>query len=204
MSRTPKYDNEDLLKAAAEVFLEHGPAAGTALIAKRAGVSEGILFKRFSTKEALFEAALTVGMDSDQWRQDLIGSAGKGSPHDNLKKAVLALFVKLEKLVPKLMILEGRGHHHPLPSGTKAPPLEDAAVIAAYLEKEAGHGRLKIDRPELHAHEIVGAIVHCTMLKLRHQVNIASPEQWADHLVEVHLAKSGGARARTTSRKPRR
>lgn len=199
MSRPRKYTDEDILKAAAEVFLEHGAAATTALIARRAGVSEGILFKRFKTKEALFEAALTSGMESDQWRKELIGSVGKGDLHANLKKAIVALFDKLQGLIPKLMILEGRGHHRPCPSGAKAPPLEDAAAIAAYLRKEAGIGRLKIDHPERHAHEIVGAVVHCTMLKLRHQTDICSPGQWADHLATVHL---GGVRRKRVRKTP--
>lgn len=199
MARPRKYDDELILKAAATVFLEQGASAGTAMIARRAGVSEGILFKRFKTKEALFEAALTADGESNQWRQLLIESAGKSTPRRNLKKAILALFDKLQKLVPKLMVLEGQGRHRPPPSGAKAPPLEDAAAITAYLKKEVKNGRLKLAHPERHAHEIVGAVVHCTMLRLRHRVEICSVERWADHLADVHLGKAGGRRARKAS-----
>lgn len=199
MSRPRKYDDEEILKAAADVFLERGAAAGTALIAKRAGVSEGILFKRFKTKEALFEAALTSNRESNQWRRELMESAGQGTPHDNLKRAILALFDKLQRLVPKLMIMEGRGHRRMPPLDAKAPPLEDAAAIAAYLKKEVKNGRIKIDFPELHAHEIVGAIVHCTMLKLRHRTKFCRPEQWADHLAKVHVANTRCTRSPKTS-----
>ncbi len=201
MPRPLKYTDEEILAVAAEVFLEQGASATTALIAKRAGVSEGILFKRFKTKEALFEAALMSDRESNHWRKELIDSAGKNTPHHNLKTAILALFRKLEKLVPKLMILEGRGHHRPLPSGAKAPPLEDAAAIAAYLKKEVKIGRVGLNHPELHAHEIVGAIVHATMLELRHQAGICSPERWANHLAEVHLGASLVDRPQKTSAK---
>lgn len=187
MSRPRKYNDEEILQAAAEVFLEHGATAGTALIAKRAGVSEGVLFQRFKNKEALFEAALMQGTESDQWRETLLAGIGRGSPHANLKKAILALFDKLQKFIPRLMILEGRGHHRPFPSGAKAPPLEDAQAISAYLEGEIEKGRLWIEQPELHAHEIVGAVVHCTMLKLRHQIEVYTVEQWAEHLTRTHL-----------------
>jgi AcrR family transcriptional regulator len=204
MPRPRQYTDEEILKAAAEVFLEQGAAATTALIAKRAGVSEGVLFQRFKTKEALFEAALMLETESDHWRQELIDSAGKNTPRLNLKKAILALFTKLEKLIPKLKILEGRGHHRPPPLGAKAPPLEDAAAIAAYLKKEIKIGRITLDRPDLHAHEIVGAVVHSTMLKLRHQTEICSRGQWASHLAEVHLGTSPGRQSRKTpSSKPR-
>jgi len=196
MSRPRRYTDEEILKVAAEVFLEQGASATTALIARRAGVSEGILFKRFKTKEALFAAALMSDNESNQWRQELIDSAGKNTPHRNLKKAILALFSKLEKLIPKLMILEGQGHHRPPPPGAKAPPLEDAAAFVAYLKKEIKIGRLKLDHPDLHAHEIIGTVVHGTMLELRHQAGICSPEQWADHLAEVHLGAPIGKRPR--------
>ncbi len=190
MSRPKKYHDEEILKAAADVFLEQGAAAGTAAIARRAGVSEGVLFKRFKTKEALFRAALMAETESDQWRQILLESVGKGTPHGNLQKAIVALFDKLRKFIPKLMILEGQGHLRPFPAGAKAPPLEDAKAIAAYLKKEIKLGRLKLDRPDLHAHEIVGAVVHGTMLELRHQMEICTPGRWADHLAETHLAES--------------
>lgn len=199
MSSLRKYKDEQILHAAAEAFLEHGAAASTALIAKRAGVSEGILFKRFKTKEALFEAALTSEMESDQWQQTLLASVGKGTPRSNLKKAILALFDKLQRLIPKLMILEGQGRRRPFPSGAKAPPLEDAKAITTYLKREVKNGRLRLDRPELHAHEIVGAVVHCTMLRHRHQTEIGSPEQWAGHLADVHLGNSRSRRVRNAS-----
>jgi AcrR family transcriptional regulator len=90
MSRPRKYDDPAILEAAAAVFLENGAGASTLRIAERAGASEGILFKRFKTKEALFEAAMTGGTGSDQWRKVLLGSVGKGSPKHNLRIAILA------------------------------------------------------------------------------------------------------------------
>ncbi len=197
MARSQKYADETLLQAAAEVFLEEGPAAGTARIAKRAGVSEGILFQRFKTKEALIEAALTVATEASPWRDALLASAGKNTPQINLRKAIRALFEKVEQLVPKLMMLEGRGHRRP--PCHKAPPLEDAMAIATYLKKEIALGRLRMTHPELHAHEIVGAVLHGTMLKFRHQVAVCDPAKWANHLVAVHLPRPANARKRSSS-----
>jgi AcrR family transcriptional regulator len=45
-----------LLDAAAEVFSEHGLDASTAEIARRAGVGQGTVFRRFPTKEHLIAA----------------------------------------------------------------------------------------------------------------------------------------------------
>jgi AcrR family transcriptional regulator len=187
MPRPRKYDDSAILEAAAAEFLENGAGASTARIAGRAGVSEGILFQRFKTKEALFEAAMTAEPGSNLWRKTLLDRVGMGVPEDNLREAILALLKKLEKVVPKLMVLEGQGARRPPHPGRKAPPLEDAATIATYLSREAKCGRLSLDHFDLHAHEIVGAVMHYTMIKVRHQVKVASPKRLAEHLVAVHL-----------------
>ena len=59
MARTKTISDEDLLQIAREVFVKSGIAASSKEIARQAGVSEGILFQRFSTKEELFFAAMT-------------------------------------------------------------------------------------------------------------------------------------------------
>src|SRR5690606_27974074 len=103
-------------------------------------------------------------------------------------RAIVALFKKLHRMVPRRMILEGRGLHRAPVPGKKAPPLEDAEVIEEYLRREARLGRVKVERPDLHAHEIVGAVAHVTRLNFRHRARVCSPERWAAHLVKVHLA----------------
>lgn len=195
MSRPQKYSDEKILTMAAKVFLEHGPQASTAQIAKEAGVSEGILFKRFKTKQALFEAALTLDTEPNQWRETLLASVGKGSPKENLQTAILALLTKLQKIIPKFMVLEGRGLKRPLMKAkAKAPPLEDAATFTAYLKQEAKLGRVQGDRFELHGHEIVGAVVHNAMMKIRHKKDFCAPEELAEHLADIHLADSRKAK----------
>ena len=59
MARTKTISDEDLLEIARQTFVEVGLAASSKEIARRAGVSEGVLFQRFSTKEELFFAAMT-------------------------------------------------------------------------------------------------------------------------------------------------
>lgn len=58
MGRKKTISDADLLTAAREVFVEKGIGASTKAIAKHAGVSEGVLFQRFQTKEDLFFAAM--------------------------------------------------------------------------------------------------------------------------------------------------
>src|SRR5215831_3772725 len=56
--RPPTIDSQRLLGVARDVFLERGIRATTLEVAERAGVSEGVLFHRFKSKEALFSAAM--------------------------------------------------------------------------------------------------------------------------------------------------
>ena len=57
MPRPRTITDEQIVEAARAAFLEQGFSATTAEIARRAGISEGTLFKRFATKEDLFEEA---------------------------------------------------------------------------------------------------------------------------------------------------
>ena len=58
MARPKTIEDADILRAAREVFIEGGALGSTREIARRMGVSEATLFKRFPTKTALFLAAM--------------------------------------------------------------------------------------------------------------------------------------------------
>jgi AcrR family transcriptional regulator len=58
MGRNKTISDAELLDAARRVFVAEGFAASTKSIARQAGVSEGVLFQRFATKEELFFAAM--------------------------------------------------------------------------------------------------------------------------------------------------
>jgi AcrR family transcriptional regulator len=58
MGRKKRISDADLLAAAREVFVKEGFGASTKEIARRAAVSEGVLYQRFLTKDELFFAAM--------------------------------------------------------------------------------------------------------------------------------------------------
>ena len=60
MGRNKKVSDRELLEAARAAFVEGGFSVPTREIAKRAGVSEGVLFQRYATKAELFFAAMVL------------------------------------------------------------------------------------------------------------------------------------------------
>ena len=58
MGRNKTIPDTGLLEIARRVFVEKGLGASTKEIARRTGVSEGVIFQRFNTKEDLFFAAM--------------------------------------------------------------------------------------------------------------------------------------------------
>ena len=60
MARKKTIPDTELLAVARGVFVDRGFAASTKEIARRAGVSEGVLFQRYPTKADLFFAAMVL------------------------------------------------------------------------------------------------------------------------------------------------
>lgn len=58
MTRPKTISDEDLLAVARKVFGQQGRTASTRAIARQAGISEGVLYQRFGSKEELFFAAM--------------------------------------------------------------------------------------------------------------------------------------------------
>src|ERR1035438_5507653 len=73
MGRNKSISDDDLLAAARRVFVEQGYAASTREIARRAGVSEGLIFQRFQTKEDLSVGGPHLPAFPDQGRPVLRG-----------------------------------------------------------------------------------------------------------------------------------
>ena len=58
MGRKKTVSDADLLEAARAVFMAEGIGASTKEIARRAKISEGVIYQRFATKDELFFAAM--------------------------------------------------------------------------------------------------------------------------------------------------
>ncbi len=103
MSRPKTIAEEDLLSAAREVFIEGGFAASTKRIAKRAGVSEALLFQRYGTKADLFFASM-VPPPMDMGVYITTAAAGTDG-RDTLERLAWAMLDYFRAAVPMLLPL---------------------------------------------------------------------------------------------------
>ncbi|NOK31635.1 helix-turn-helix transcriptional regulator [Corallococcus exercitus] len=173
MARPVTIQDDVLLKAARELFLERGVRATTAEIAARAQVSPGILFKRFKSKEALFRAAMgSQTVDAEPpLPVDLDARVGKGRVEDTLVELGLGLAEKSQRFIPTLM-MAWSNRQTPGGEATSPSDLERASgraaarveKIADYLAQEARLGRVRDGDFQVFAQTFVGALWHHAFL----------------------------------------
>ena len=142
MVRPTVHDEEKVLDIARQVFLEYGPSASVALVAKNAGVSDALLFKRYKDKQGLFLAAMDI--PAPQLDSLLADKSGKGVVKDNLEATLLELIEFFRAAVPRLMALWS---HKNIPFieqlHQQSPELPQrlSEPVSAYLSKEFNLGR---------------------------------------------------------------
>ena len=162
MPRPVSIHDDAILAAACQVFLADGYQASTAEIARRAGVSEGSLFKHFRTKTDLFLAAMDVQSREQERQESLISGIGKAAIRPALEAYGRHLLKHLQIVMPRILMVTSSGvrfakHYNP----TQCPPLQHVEILTRYLRAEVQCRRLRLAHPEIHADVFVGALSHC-------------------------------------------
>lgn len=167
--RPPSIDSERLLAVARDVFLERGIRATTLEVAERAGVSEGVLFHRFKSKEGLFSAA----MDFD----------GEHAPHAiletiatldglDVREAIVRVATKLFEIgrvaLPILMLSWSNPQpcSGPIFDKKRQKFREVLKALAAYFERQMELGKLRRMDAEMLARTLLGAVHHFAMTRI--------------------------------------
>jgi AcrR family transcriptional regulator len=159
MARTTTITDKQILEAARAIFLEEGFGAQTAKIARRAQVSEGSIFKRFPTKEALFFAALEID-PTPAWHAEIDRRAGTGNCRDNLQAIFLSMLHFFNEMLPRTITALGSlGSMSARPfEGVEHPIFNDERKVQTFLRQEMELGRLHIGDAELLAQLILGSL----------------------------------------------
>ena len=118
-----------LLDAAREVFVEKGAGASTRDVARRAGVSEGVLFQRYKTKADLFFAAMTPPAADPV--QILWSGEGAAGNREALEEAALRILAYFREAMPLLLPLVNHPSFDPEQFFHNEAPASLQAWIAA-------------------------------------------------------------------------
>ena len=170
MGRPTVIRDETIIDAAREVFLERGYQATTAEVAERAGVSEGSIFKRFSSKVDLFQAAMRSQIEEPDFVKTLAARVGQGQVWDNLVEIGMQVVAFFRTTTPLMMMKWS----NPGPEGSvpcmmnepNPPQLRTLARMAGFFEAEARAGRIRRHDPEIIARAFLGAIHNFVVFEL--------------------------------------
>ncbi|MEY4547101.1 MAG: hypothetical protein RL685_3296 [Pseudomonadota bacterium] len=170
MARPVSISDDQILDAARALFTEKGPRATTAEIAERAGVSEGILFKRFGSKVGLHKAAMTSDMAGTWIRREMHAQAPLRTKKD-FERFIRWQVDALRNVVPvALMAWSFRAEVGALPAdlaGPESAPLVALRTLAELLEAEMAAGYLAQRDAAAIAQTMTGAAWHFVFLELQ-------------------------------------
>ena len=207
MSRPVIIHDELILAAARDVFLEQGIRATSAEVAKRAHVSEGTLFKRFKTKDALFEAAMSRAFhaEAERFAGSLLGRVGRGALKDELEDVAvrgIEFFRKIAALNMMQASNPAKAGHRMNEHGEHRA-LEGRRLFEAYFEAEKKLGRLREVDASILARSFTGALYNFAAMEVMlagAEENPMDHRKFAKGLVDLFLHGV----AATTSAKPAR
>ena len=160
MPRPPKITNEEILAAARQVFLEQGEGGSTLEIAEKAGISEASIFKRFSTKQALFLAAIGIS-ETPQYVKLLSSQTSTTEIRTELTEICTQMMEFYQEVMPRVMMMMTKTKSSLPP--LVPPPLKDAQLFEGYLDRAIAQGQLKPCDSMTVAHAIVGAVQNYVM-----------------------------------------
>lgn len=151
--------DEQLDHAARAAFLELGPAAPVADVAKRLKVSQAALFHRTGSKEALMLRALRPGAP-----EALVVWASPPDAtvpvHQQLTPVLRGLMNFLKQAVPGLLVLRSAGLplERTLPPGEVPPPVALRRALADFLVRAHELGLTALRSPAVVADALLSAL----------------------------------------------
>ncbi len=184
MARTRKITDKQILDAALAVFLEQGFGASTVDIARRAGISEASIFKRFSTKENLFLKAMGLP-GVPLWRSSLKSLVGKGNLKENLKLISLQVIEYFQEHMPKLIMLMSKGLTTPadMVKSEGTPPIQNLKALVLFFKIEMKLGRMKAVDPRTVALQFMGSCISYVFLS-QLSAPLPEPKDYIEDIIE--------------------
>jgi len=178
MARPSTISTEHILDVARREFLARGYGVSTAHIALKAGISEGTIYKRFATKDALFHASM--GLPDTGFVDDWAALVGTGTPEANLRFMGARMLTTYRELLPCLMMLWSSSNADPMEAmkhNPEPPPVKVLLAVRNYVAGEVELGRLQASDPEAAARMFLGSIMNYVFFETIGQVPEGDGEQ---------------------------
>jgi AcrR family transcriptional regulator len=193
MARPTTIKDEEILRAAREVFLARGISATTAEVAERAKISEGTIFHRFKSKVELFRAAMDFGTDAFavEWLGGLENRVGRGEVLEQLHELAHGALAFFRRMMPLMMMSWSNPGSSGLPDKLQVPnmpPLVALKQLTGYFEAEMRAGRLRRHDPEIVARMFVGSLSNYALFEIFMQASKElplPPETFVRGLVQI-------------------
>lgn len=167
--RPPRISSEKLLDVAREVFLERGIRATTLEVAERAGVSEGIIFHRFKSKDALFREAMHFDLDDVP---KMMARAADGLESLEIREALFRIasaLLEIGRVAVPLMMMSWSNPERKdacAAENKRADYQEMVKRLASFFEAKMNEGKLRRIDTEVFTRVFLGALHHYCMAQL--------------------------------------
>lgn len=165
MATRKTISDEQLLQAALAVFKEQGVSASTQDIARRAGTSEALLFKRFGSRDELFTAAMRCAVPPP-WVQRLDAMRGTGDVRENMVEIATGMIEFMRSIAPRMVMSWSARCDIVRALGADAPPVRSLKALANWFDAEMRAGRMRPRDPEVVARIFGGAVFHHVFLEM--------------------------------------
>ena len=161
MTRVEQRDKrrQEILTAALDIFIHKGfTAAKTQDIANAVGMSEGLLFHYFETKEKLYEELVRTAMEGRDLT--LTGIKNEGLEYFQIAAKMIFHYLKTEPFVAKMFVLIGQAQNNDaVPESVKALLVKiDFGDTVKKIKQGQKKGEIKKGDPAALAFAFWGAI----------------------------------------------
>jgi AcrR family transcriptional regulator len=148
MVRPRNTTDAQILEEARACFLEHGAGVSTTLIAERLGISHGVLFQRFGTKDQLLRAAL-MPPSEQPWMARVRAGPDDRDVRTQLAELAEEISTYLEQIVPCVAVLRSAGLllESLAERREELPPVRARREITAWFSRAIARGLLRAVTP---------------------------------------------------------
>ena len=185
VARPTVIDETAILDAAREAFLERGFSVPTSEIAKRAGVSEGSIFKRYGTKAQLFSAALELPRVIP-WKS----MVEERFSRPDTKQAMTEIGVEVLKFYRNYMGQMLKIHAHlkeimHIESTEAPPPIQALNTLTEFFTQQSKQNLIDAAHPEAVTRMFIGSIVNYAFFEIMFQYTPTPAEEYIEQIVDT-------------------